>query len=56
MENKVLKALASGVAMKAGEIADAAGISKDQAAKVIKKLVANGKVDSPKRCFYALKK
>lgn len=56
MEEKVLKALADKGAMKAGEIAEAAGITKDDAAKAVKKLVAQGKVYSPKRCFYDLQK
>jgi predicted transcriptional regulator len=54
MEEKVLKALASGP-KKAGEIATETGIDKTEVAKVIKKLVAEGKVDSPKRCYYGIK-
>lgn len=42
--------------MKAGDVAEAAGVSKDEAAKAIKKLMAEGKIESPKRCFYAVKK
>lgn len=56
MEEKILKAFAEKGAMKAGDVALAAGISKDDAAKLIKKLVAEGKVCSPKRCFYDLQK
>ena len=56
MEEKILKAMASGEAMKPGDIAAAAGVSKDDAAKAIKKLTAEGKLHSPKRCFYAIKK
>lgn len=55
MEEKVLKALANGP-MRPGEIAAETGISKDDVAKIIKKLTAEGKVDSPKRCFYGVKK
>lgn len=55
MEEKILKALAGG-AMKAGEIAEMTGIDKKEVDKIIKKLVAEGRVDSPKRCFYGLKK
>lgn len=54
MEEKVLKALAGGE-MKAGEVASATGLDKKEVDKVIKKLVAEGRVFSPKRCFYALK-
>lgn len=56
MEDKILKAFAEKGEMKAGDVAAAAGISKDDAAKAIKKLVAEGKVFSPQRCFYDLKK
>ncbi len=54
MEDKVLKALAAGP-KKAGEIAAEAGLAKADVDKAIKKLVAEGKVDSPKRCFYGIK-
>lgn len=56
MEEKILKALEQGGAMKPGDIATAAGVSKDDVSKAIKKLVAEGKVFSPKRCFYDIKK
>jgi hypothetical protein len=39
--------------LKGGEIADITGIDKKEVDKVIKKLVAEGKVNSPIRCFYA---
>lgn len=54
MEEKILKALAAGP-MRPGEIAEAIGIDKNEVAKIIKKLVAEGKVESPKRCFYGIK-
>lgn len=54
MEEKVLKALAAGP-KKAGEIATETGIDKTEVGKTIKKLVAEGKVYSPKVCFYAIK-
>ncbi len=41
--------------MKAGEIATAAGIDKKEVDKGIKALVKEGKVHSPKRCFYGVK-
>lgn len=56
MEEKILKVLAEKGAMRPGEIAAAAGVEKAEADKVIKKLVKEGKVISPKRCFYDLKK
>lgn len=56
MEDKILKVLAEKGAMKAGDLAVEAGVNKDDATKVIKKLVAEGKVYSPKRCFYDIQK
>lgn len=59
MESKeaIVKAMElSGKPMKGGEIADASGVDKKEVDKIIKKLVAEGKVDSPVRCFYALVK
>jgi len=54
---KVIKTLKSaGKPMKAGEIADAAGVDKKEVEKAIKKLVAEGKLHSPQRCFYDIKK
>jgi predicted transcriptional regulator len=54
---KVLETLKKqGKAMKAGEIAEAAGIDKKEVEKSIKKLVAEGKLHSPVRCFYDIKK
>jgi len=38
--------------LKAGEVADMTGISKDNVSKLIKELQKDGKVESPKRCFY----
>ena len=59
MESKeaIVKAMEkSGKPMKGGEIAEASGVDKKEVDKLIKKLVAEGKVDSPVRCFYALVK
>lgn len=50
MENKILAALAQ--PMKAGEVAEATGIDKKEVDKIIKQLVKDGKVTSPKRCYY----
>lgn len=58
METKdvVVKTLkAAGKPMKAGEIADAAGIDKKEVEKSIKTLVKEGAVHSPVRCFYGIK-
>lgn len=56
MEEKILKVFAEKGAMKAGDVAAAIGEDKAAVDKAIKKLVKEGKVDSPKRCFYDLKK
>lgn len=56
MEEKILKALAEKGAMRPGDIAAAAGVDKAEADKAIKKLVKEGKLISPKRCFYDLNK
>ena len=56
METKeiVFKAIENaGKPVKGGEIADATGIDKKEIDKAIKKLVANGRINSPVRCFYA---
>jgi len=59
MESKdaIIKAMEqSGKPMKGGEIAEASGVDKKEVDKVIKKLVAEGKIDSPQRCYYAIVK
>jgi predicted ArsR family transcriptional regulator len=54
---KVIQTLKSaGKPMKAGEIAEASGVEKKEVEKAIKKLVAEGKLHSPQRCFYDIKK
>ena len=50
MDDKILKALAEPA--KAGDVASATGLPKAEVDKAIKKLVKEGKVNSPKRCFY----
>jgi len=47
---KVLKT--SGEPMKAGDIAEVAGVDKKEIDKAIKALKEEGKITSPKRCFY----
>jgi len=54
---KIIKTLSSaGKPMKTGEISEASGIDKKEVDKVIKKLVTDGKLHSPMRCFYDIKK
>ncbi len=53
---KVIEALKSaGKPLKSAEIAEMAGVDKKEVDKAIKKLKADGVVESPKNCFYALK-
>ncbi len=59
MENnqKVLDTfISAGKMLKAGEVATLSGIDKKDVEKAIKKLVAEGKLHSPVRCFYDIKK
>jgi len=39
--------------LKAGEVADITGIEKTEVAKIIKTLQKEGKLISPKNCYYA---
>lgn len=52
---KVLTTLKENGAMKVGEIAEKTGIDKKEIDKAIKALKADEKIESPKRCFYAVK-
>lgn len=50
---KVLAAMqAAGKPMKAGEIAEASGLDKNEVDKAMKVLKAEEKIVSPKRCFW----
>ena len=52
-EEKVLETLkAEGKPMKAGEIAQASGLDKKEVDKAMKVLKTEGKIVSPKRCFW----
>lgn len=46
----------SGKALKGGEVAELTGIDKKLVDKTLKKLMSEGKVYSPVRCYYDLKK
>jgi biotin operon repressor len=53
---KVIQTLKkSGKPMKSVEIADAAGIDKKEVDKALKSLKSEGKVFSPKNCYYQAK-
>ena len=43
----------AGKPLRPGEIAELSGLPKDEVSKILKILKKEGKVDSPKRCFYA---
>jgi len=59
MEDKkelVLKKMSeAGKPLKPGDIAEITGIDKDDISKLIKELKNDGKIFSPKRCFYQTK-
>jgi predicted transcriptional regulator len=56
-QNVVLDTLTkSGEPLKSGDIAKKTGIDKVEVDKAIKQLVKQGKIDSPIRCFYGIKK
>ncbi len=56
MEEKVLEVMKkSGEPMKSGDIAKILGVDSKEVSKAIKKLKAEGKIDSPKRCYYQAK-
>jgi Mn-dependent DtxR family transcriptional regulator len=53
-EKIVLEAMEkAGKPVRPGEIAEIAKLSKDEVSKIIKSLRKQGKVTSPKRCYYA---
>jgi len=53
-KTKVLESFQkAGKPMKNGEIAAETGIDSKEVGKLVKELVAEGKLHSPKRCFYA---
>lgn len=54
MEDKVLDAIKkAGKPVRPGDIAEAVGMESKEVSKVITKLKKQGKVTSPKRCYYA---
>jgi len=57
MEDKqvILKAMKeAGKPIRTGEIAETTGIDKKEITKLFKELKKDGKIISPKRCFYSL--
>ncbi len=56
-EEKVLDAfLKADKELRPGDVAEMTGIDKKEVSKIISKLKKEGKVFSPKRCYYAAKK
>jgi DNA-binding IscR family transcriptional regulator len=43
----------AGKPVKAGDVAESTSIDKKEVAKIIKELKKQGKITSPKNCFYA---
>jgi len=43
----------AGKPMRPGEIAEITGLDKDEVSKIIRELEKEGKLVSPRRCFYA---
>jgi len=53
-ERKVLEAMEkAGKPVRPGDVAKLSGLPKDEVSKVMKSLKKQGKITSPKRCFYA---
>ena len=53
-EEKVLKAMKkAGEPLRPGDIAEKTGLGKDEVTKAINALKKEGKITSPKRCFWA---
>jgi len=53
-EEEVLEAMKkAGKPLKTQEIADMLGADKKEVDKIVKKLKKEGKITSPKRCYYA---
>ncbi|MDX9941534.1 MAG: MarR family transcriptional regulator [Bacteroidales bacterium] len=56
-QEKIIKAFEeANKPLKAGEVAEMAGLEKKEVDKEIKKLTVSGTLHSPKRCFYEIKK
>lgn len=56
LSEKIIELLKNSEALKAGEIAEKLGVEKAEVDKVLKKLKAEEKVISPKRCYYSVEK
>lgn len=54
LNDKVLETLKAGGPLRPGEIAEKSGLDKKDVDKAIKALKAEGKINSPKRCYYGI--
>lgn len=53
-EQMILTSLQNaGKPLRPGDVAELTGIDKDEVSKIINKLKKDGKITSPKRCFWA---
>lgn len=56
LKDKIVELLKKEEPLKAGEIAEKLSVEKTDVEKAIKKLKAEEKIISPKRCFYSVEK
>lgn len=56
LNEKIIELLKSSEALKSGEIAEKLSVDKTDVDKVLKKLKSEGKILSPKRCYYSIEK
>ena len=56
LSEKIIELLKNSEGLKGGEIAEKLGVEKAEVDKVLKKLKAEEKVISPKRCYYSVEK
>ena len=56
-KEKVIQVLESAnTPLKSAQIAEMSGVDKKEVGKLIKQLKSNGLIESPKNCFYQIKK
>ncbi|WP_455067877.1 ArsR family transcriptional regulator [Parvimonas micra] len=56
LTEKIIDLLKSSEPLKSGEISEKLGVDKPEVDKVLKKLKAEDKIISPKRCYYSVEK
>ena len=56
LTEKIIDLLKSSEPLKSGEISEKLGVDKAEVDKVLKKLKAEDKIISPKRCYYSVEK